>query len=183
MATEASQPLKISLPVSAALAQALYNEFTAATINNGYAGTPAQYTFVKVNALGQADLIAAAKDIAIGVIQNAPFVYSQGASQAGGAAGEIVVLGMTKVRAGGTVTLNASTPRQRPLHLGGQFPCRHCRAAHGVRVHGRWIQRVVGRRTGSHRCGIWRPVQGSRQLHPAPAHRLVALLVLTTRSN
>ena len=110
MATEASQPLKISLPVSAALAQALYNEFTAATINNGYAGTPAQYTFVKVNALGQADLIAAAKDIAIGVIQNAPFVYSQGASQAGGAAGEIVVLGMTKVRAGGTVTLNASTP-------------------------------------------------------------------------
>ena len=110
MATEASQPLKISLPVSAALAQALYNEFVAATIANGYAGVPAQYTFVKVNASGQADVISANTDVAIGVIQNAPFVYSQGTSQAGGAAGEIVVLGVTKVRLGGTITLAGTVP-------------------------------------------------------------------------
>ena len=110
MATEASQPLKISLPVSAALAQALYNEFQASTIANGYAGVPAQYTFVKVNASGQADLIAAQTDIAIGVIQNAPFVISQGSSQAGGGVGEITVIGATKCRAGGTITLGASTP-------------------------------------------------------------------------
>lgn len=104
MATEASQPLKISLPVSAGLAQALYNEWSASTIANGYAGTtPAQYTFVGINAAGQADLLTASGSAAyspIGVIQNAPFILSQGASQLGGGMAEIVVLGVTKVRVG-----------------------------------------------------------------------------------
>jgi len=108
MALEASQPLKVSLPVSAALAQALYNEWNAATAANFYGGaTAAQYTFVKLNTLGVADVVAATSDIPIGVIQNAPFVVAQGASQAGGAMGEIVIVGITKLAIGGTVTLGS----------------------------------------------------------------------------
>jgi len=112
MATEASQPLKISLPCSAALLNALYAEWVAGGIANGYAGTPAQYTFVKVNAAGNLDLIASQADVAIGVIQNAPFIVANGASQVAGTAGEVVVLGVTKVRvaAGAGLILNASTP-------------------------------------------------------------------------
>jgi hypothetical protein len=104
MALEGAQPLKISLPVSAALAQALYNEDQAA-------GAPAQYTFVLVNASGFADLVANASDVPIGVIQNRPFVMSQTTSQVGGGAAEIVVVGVTKVRVGtGGFTLSATTP-------------------------------------------------------------------------
>jgi hypothetical protein len=111
MATEASQPLKISLPVSAALAQALYNEWNAATISNPYAGTPAQYTFVIVNAAGNLDLMANNTDVPIGVIQNAPFIVSQGASQVGGGVGEVVVMGVSKVRvAAAGVALAATVP-------------------------------------------------------------------------
>lgn len=108
MALEASQPLKLSLPVSAALAQALYNEFAAATAINFYGGaTAAQYTFVKLNTNGVCDVIAATSDIPIGVIQNAPFVVAQGSSQVGGAMAEIVVVGVTKLAIGGTVTLGS----------------------------------------------------------------------------
>lgn len=111
MALEASQPLKLSLPVSAALAQALYNEWAAATTTNFYGGAAAtQYTFVKlgaVNSFGTAtcDVIAATADIPIGVIQNAPFIVAQGTSQLGGSVAEIVVIGVTKLAIGGTVTL------------------------------------------------------------------------------
>jgi hypothetical protein len=107
MSVEGSQPLKVSLPVSAALAQALFNEDT--TVGPG-TGPPAQYTFVIVNASGQADLVANASDIPIGVIQNKPFVTSQGGSQLGGGAAEIVTIGVTKIRLGGTITLAATSP-------------------------------------------------------------------------
>lgn len=103
MAVEASQPLKVSVPVSAALAQALYNEAFAA-------GPPAKYTLVCINALGAADLIANNTDVPIGVIQNTPYVPSQTSSQLGGLPAEIVILGITKVVAGGTITLAATTP-------------------------------------------------------------------------
>jgi hypothetical protein len=102
MSVEASQPLKVSLPVSAALAQALYNEEYAS-------GAVTQYTFVKVNSSGQADLVTATSDLPIGVIQNRPFVISQGATQLGGKTAEIVILGITKLAAGGTVTLGGAT--------------------------------------------------------------------------
>lgn len=106
MTVEASQPLKITLPVSAALAQALYNEEYA---NTPGTTPPTQYTFVKVNSSGQADLIAAQSDIPIGVIQNRPFVPAQTSTQLGGKAAEIVVVGVTKVNIGGTVTLGGAT--------------------------------------------------------------------------
>jgi hypothetical protein len=97
MSLEATQPYKVSIPVSAALAQALWNEVHAA-------GAATQYTFVALNSSGQADLPASATDFFIGVIQNRPVVNAQGASQAGGVPGEIVVMGVTKIVAGGTIT-------------------------------------------------------------------------------
>jgi hypothetical protein len=106
MAVEASQPLKISLPVSAALAQALWNEVNA---NTPGTTPPTQYTFVKINSTGQADLISANSDLPIGVIQNRPVVNSQGATQIGGKTAEIVVVGVTKLCAGGAVTLGGAT--------------------------------------------------------------------------
>jgi len=115
MATEASQPLKISLPVSAQLANALYTEWAASTIANGYAGAvPAQYTFVGINTAGQADLLLGAAGATgpycpIGVIQNAPFVVSQTTSQVGGGMAEIVVIGVTKVRVNSAGLSLAST--------------------------------------------------------------------------
>lgn len=104
MATEASQPFKISLPVSAALANAAYAE-------DATAGPPCQYTFVIVNALGQLDLVANNTDVPIGVLQNRPFVPALVGSQvAAQAVGEVVVIGATKLVAGGTIALAATTP-------------------------------------------------------------------------
>lgn len=120
MALEASQPLKLSLPVSAALAQLLYNEWVAATSTNFYGGaTAAQYTFVKLNTLGVADVIGATSDLPIGVIQNAPFIVAQAGAQVGGAIGEIVVLGVTKLAIGGTVTLTAGAANFIEMTSGG----------------------------------------------------------------
>lgn len=105
MAVEASQPLKISLPASAALAQQAYNEDQAIA---GF--VPTQFTFVKVNAAGAADIVAANTDIPIGVLQNRPVVLAQAGAQLGGVQCEIVIIGVTKLVAGGTITLAASTP-------------------------------------------------------------------------
>lgn len=110
MAVEASQPLKVSLPVGATLAQLLYNEWLAATSTNFYGGAAAaQYTFVKLNSTGQVIQVASASDIPIGVIQNAPFVVQQGTSQLGGKSAEVVIIGITKLAVGGTVTLGGAT--------------------------------------------------------------------------
>jgi hypothetical protein len=103
MAVEAAQPFKISLPVSAALAQAAYNEDQAA-------GAPCQYTLVLVNANGDLDLVANNTDVPVGVLQNRPFVMSATTSQVRGTVGEVVVIGQTKLVAGGTITLAATTP-------------------------------------------------------------------------
>lgn len=103
MATEGTQPFKISLAVSAALAQAAYNEDLAG-------GAPCQYTFVLVNAAGQLDLVANNTDVPIGVLQNRPFIPANTTSQVAGAVGEVVVVGLTKLVAGGTIALAATTP-------------------------------------------------------------------------
>ena len=104
MATEASQPLKLSLPCSAALANAAYNEANAA-------GAPCQYTFVCVDASGNLALIANNTDVPIGVLQNRPYIPANTSSQvAASTVGEVVVIGLTKLVAGGTITLAATTP-------------------------------------------------------------------------
>lgn len=103
MAFEGAQPLKVSIPVSAALAQAIYNESFAG-------GAPAQYTFVIQNASGYLDLVANNTDVIIGVLQNKPCIPANTTSQVAGAVGEVVVVGQTKVVAGGTITLAATTP-------------------------------------------------------------------------
>lgn len=102
MSVEGSQPLKVSLPVSAALAQALWNEEYAA-------GAATQYTFVKLKSDGTADLISGTSDLPIGVIQNRPFINAQGASQVGGVPAEIVIVGISKVVAGGAITVGGAT--------------------------------------------------------------------------
>jgi hypothetical protein len=116
MALEGSQPLKISVPVSAALANNLYTEWanlTGTATQQAYMGVSAawaQYTLVKINAAGYADVLTAVTDIPIGVIQNRPFQMSLGTAQLGGGAAEIVVIGVTKMRCGtGGFTLNANT--------------------------------------------------------------------------
>lgn len=53
-----------------------------------------QYKFVKINSSGQAVAIAAVTDRPIGVLQNAP---------TSGQEAEIVVVGGTKIKAGGTI--------------------------------------------------------------------------------
>jgi hypothetical protein len=87
MAVEVSQPLKITVPAGV-------NMLTA-----GPGGGSAQYTFMKLNASGQAVPVAAATDTVIGVLQNNPKNV--------GSACEIVVVGATKVLAGGTIAIGA----------------------------------------------------------------------------
>jgi hypothetical protein len=70
MATEAQQPLKISLEAAADL-------------------SALQYTFVKRDTNGRAVAVAAATDIPIGILQNKPKALGQMA--------EIVVIGISKV--------------------------------------------------------------------------------------
>lgn len=84
MATEASQPLKISLPASAALA-------TAVADQNAGSGN-AQYCFVKRDTAGRATLCTSASDTPIGVLQNKPLHEDD--------ACEIVVAGVTKAVVG-----------------------------------------------------------------------------------
>lgn len=55
-----------------------------------------QYTFVKQNSSGQVVAVAAATDIPLGVLQNAP---------TSGQEAEVLVVGGTKLKAGATVTL------------------------------------------------------------------------------
>ncbi len=55
-----------------------------------------QYTFVKQNSSGQVVAVAAATDVPIGVLQNAP---------TSGQEAEVLVTGGTKLKAGATVTL------------------------------------------------------------------------------
>lgn len=83
MATEASQPLKISLPASAALATAVVN-FDAGT------GVDPQYTFVTRDSAGRVIVCASATAVPIGVLQNKPIHQDD--------ACEIVVVGVTKVQ-------------------------------------------------------------------------------------
>lgn len=88
MATEAQQPLKLSLPASAALGAAM-------VLANAGTGV-AQYCFVKRDAAGRATLCTSASDVPVGVLQNKPVAVDQMC--------EIVVIGLTKVIAttGGT---------------------------------------------------------------------------------
>lgn len=58
-----------------------------------------QYTFVKLNSSGQAIAAAAATDVPIGVLQNAP---------TSGQEAEVLVVGGTKVVAGAAITLPAN---------------------------------------------------------------------------
>jgi hypothetical protein len=101
MAYEAQQPLKITLPASAALAQASYNE--AFVPDSG----ACQYTFVEINSSGEADLLSSATAAVIGVLQNQPYVRSQAGSQAGGVACEITIIGVTKLVSSGTINPGA----------------------------------------------------------------------------
>lgn len=55
-----------------------------------------QYTFVKQNSSGQVVAVAAATDIPIGVLQNAP---------TSGQEAEVLVTGGTKLKSGATITL------------------------------------------------------------------------------
>ena len=55
-----------------------------------------QYTFVKQNSSGQVIAVAAATDIPLGVLQNAP---------TSGQEAEVLVTGGTKLKAGATITL------------------------------------------------------------------------------
>jgi hypothetical protein len=57
-----------------------------------------QYCFVKLNSSGQAILVASATDNAIGVLQNDPLE---------GQTCEIVVVGITKVQTGGSISVAA----------------------------------------------------------------------------
>lgn len=75
-----------------------------------------QYTFVKQNSSGQVVAVAAATDIPIGVLQNAP---------TSGQEAEVVVNGGTKLKAGATITLGThfllgttSTGTATPLAAG-----------------------------------------------------------------
>lgn len=77
MATEASQPLKITLAAAADI-------------------SAKQFMFVKIDTAGKAAAITATTDVPIGVLQNKPTAAGQTA--------EIVVVGVTKIVAGGTVT-------------------------------------------------------------------------------
>jgi len=54
-----------------------------------------QYTFVKQNSASQVVAVAAATDVPIGVLQNAP---------TSGQEAEVLVVGGTKLKAGGTIT-------------------------------------------------------------------------------
>lgn len=56
----------------------------------------AQYKFVKLNSSGQAVLCAAATDVPIGVLQNAPI---------SGQEAEVLIVGGTKIVAGAAITL------------------------------------------------------------------------------
>lgn len=77
MATEASQPLKISL-------------VAAADLSGG------QFYFVTLDTNGKAALITATTDRPVGVLQNKPTAAGQSA--------EIVVLGVTKIKTAGALT-------------------------------------------------------------------------------
>ncbi len=104
MATEASQPLKLSYPASGDL-------------------SASQYNFVKLNGSGQVTAITAATDIPIGVLQNKPKALGQMA--------EITVIGVTKVNAGGAIGIakqisftaagKASTPATGENGLGAAY--------------------------------------------------------------
>lgn len=89
MATEASQPLKISLPASAALAAAVVSY-------DASGGTNPQYLFVTRDSAGRVIVCSSATAVPIGVLQNKPTVQDQPC--------EIVVVGITKVQttSGGT---------------------------------------------------------------------------------
>lgn len=82
MGLEASQPLKLSLEAAGDL-------------------SAGQYLFVKIDANGRAAVVAALADIPIGVLQNKPKAIGQMA--------EIVVIGITKLVAGGSITAGASS--------------------------------------------------------------------------
>jgi len=57
-----------------------------------------QYTFVKLNASGQAVAVSAINDVVIGVLQNAP---------TSGKVAEVTVHGVTKLKASASITLPA----------------------------------------------------------------------------
>lgn len=80
MATEASQPLKISVEAAGDI-------------------SASQYLFMKYDASGHATVITSATDKVIGVLQNKP--------KAAGHMAEIVVAGVTKVIAPGAVAIGA----------------------------------------------------------------------------
>lgn len=102
MATEASQPLKISLEASADL-------------------SASQYCFVKQDTNGRAAVAAAASDAVIGILQNKPKALGQMA--------EVVVVGVSKVVSSGTIAVAAaigtdSTGKAQsvtPTGLGGSY--------------------------------------------------------------
>lgn len=75
-----------------------------------------QYTFVKQNSSGQVIAVAAATDIPLGVLQNAP---------TSGQEAEVLIVGGTKLKAGATITLGThfllgttSTGTATPLAAG-----------------------------------------------------------------
>jgi TRAP-type C4-dicarboxylate transport system permease small subunit len=80
MAVEASQPLKVSYPASGDL-------------------SASQYFFVALNSSGQAVVVTSATQTPIGVLQNKP--------KAAGQMAEVVVIGVTKVVAAGTIAVGA----------------------------------------------------------------------------
>jgi hypothetical protein len=81
MATEVSQPLKLTAPAGQSLASN-------------------QYCFVKYNASGQIVPCSVANESPLGVLQNNP--------NAVGKACEVVVIGITKVVVGGSIPVNSS---------------------------------------------------------------------------
>lgn len=81
MATEASQPLKVSYPAGGDI-------------------SAQQYLFVKLNGSGQVVAIAAATDRPIGILQNKP--------KAAGQMAEVVVVGVSKCVAAGTIGVGAN---------------------------------------------------------------------------
>lgn len=87
MATEAQQPLKLSLPASAALGAAVVAQ-NAAAVDVNTVGSLAQYLFVKRDTAGRAIVCTSASDVPVGVLQNKPTAIDQMC--------EIVVIGITK---------------------------------------------------------------------------------------